>query len=120
MIRTLHDHLLEGGDWPDEIERRDAQGHALAVCTCGRVRSPHSVYHLKPSNVPVADRIPGKVRRSRMRIDRRRYAEAAAKMGAREPEVSPAWACNACLGAMRIELGVTESELDRKLGHETS
>jgi hypothetical protein len=116
MITTLHDHLITGGDWPPELGRRDVQDATLAVCTCGRVRSPHSVYHLKPTNVPPANRLSGRTRRSRMTADRRQYADRAARMRAREPEVSPGWACNVCLGAMKTMLGITRDELDRRLG----
>lgn len=120
MIRTLHDHLIEGGAWPGEIAKVERHGVASAVCTCGRVRSPRSIYHLKPRNVAMSERLPGRIRRSRMSPDRLAYAAKVAAARAREPEMSPEWACNVCLDAMRVTLGLTPAEMDRRLGHEAA
>ena len=99
MTQTLHDHLLMGGEWPPELERIEKNGFTVARCTCGRVSGPTNFYYLKDG--AVKDRLSGRVRRSRMRREVKRYAEQAAKQRLREPEVSPSWVCGWCVGAMR-------------------
>ena len=122
-MKTLHDHLLAGGPWPKELEpvllgggTLPAELNALCVlyqsderfrsrfvvvCLCGKRSGPRNFYLLKTGRPSSPDRIPGRVRRSRMRREVRQYAEQAAKQRLREPEVSPAWACGWCVGAMR-------------------
>lgn len=119
MIRTLYDAITAGEEWPMEIGKKiDVHGNELAVCICGRVCSVHSIYHVVPDNIPVSDRLPGRSRRGRMTTDRKRYAERAAGVRVREPEISPSYICNVCLGAICATLNITQTELDRKIGHE--
>lgn len=113
--RTLRDHVDDGGEWPLEIEPIRTHPEAPvahARCVCGRVHTMECFVDLKA--VPVAERVPGRVRRDRVRGG----PSLSASPRARFPEASPRFLCGVCTSAIRRELGITHQELKRKVGAE--
>lgn len=114
MLKTLHDHLLNPeNDWPQELEPIDGPLGLSARCTCGKESTPPNFVCVKPEGLSIAKRIPGRIRRNRMRGELRAMVAGANKKHLRDlPEASPCWACLWCVGAF----GYSYAELNERLG----
>jgi hypothetical protein len=119
--RTLQDALDAGEALPLEVEPIEASGPTssrLVRCNCSRVYPANSLVDTKPPGLPVADRIPGRIRRQSVRAyrrARRRGLSDAQVTAILDPdELSPRYACPGCMDHVRPHF--TEDELTRRLG----